>query len=546
MSSPVTTARALRRTRCTPVAARSRGCLSLPTAPTRAVVRCWRWCARRWPAGLVRCGCGTSTPPRAIGGAWPRTWRRCSTQSVALLIESPGPGSGAGDGVHLGAADLWPGGASQAAVGRSCHSDQELSRASAEGCQWATLSPIYPSGSKPGYGPPLGPAALAGPRCRLGRLAGSTRRTQRNASSRGAAGVAVMGAVLRSPDPAAAVARIQDTPRRGAAMTPPVALTIAGSDSGGGAGMQADLRTFAALGVFGTTAITCVTAQNTAHVNAVHVLPAAFVRAQIEAVIEDMTVSGAKTGVLYSEEIVQRGGRARTEPARAGRRPGPGRLHRAASYRRRRGPCLPGSAAAGRRRCHPEPSRSKRAAGRRSSRPSTMRAEAARRLGDLAPVVVVKGGHGNDPSVSVDVVWDGQTLLGNNPAEDRYDQHARRGLYFFGCDRRRPGAAPLGKRRDRAREHLCSPSNSGQCQLAPRRRGRASRPFWMEGRGEMTTISLGTARRKGFQAWPGRCGGAVPGGRHRRRSWSRLPLRHKRPFARWPADRAYRRSARDG
>ncbi len=88
-------------------------------------------------------------------------------------------------------------------------------------------------------------------------------------------------------------------------MTPPVALTIAGSDSGGGAGIQADLRTFAALGVFGTTAITCVTAQNTARVNAVHVLPAAFVRAQIEAVIEDMTVSGAKTGVLYSEEIVR-------------------------------------------------------------------------------------------------------------------------------------------------------------------------------------------------------------------------------------------------
>ena len=127
-----------------------------------------------------------------------------------VLIESPGPGTGAGDGVHLGAADLWPGGAREVAVGRSCHSDKELSRASAEGCQWATLSPIYPSRSKPGYGPPLGPAALAGTPLPTWALGGVDAANAAECLESGATGVAVLGAVLRSPDPAAAVARIQE------------------------------------------------------------------------------------------------------------------------------------------------------------------------------------------------------------------------------------------------------------------------------------------------------------------------------------------------
>jgi thiamine-phosphate pyrophosphorylase len=127
-----------------------------------------------------------------------------------VLIASPGPGSEAADGAHLGATDPWPGGPVEVAVGRSCHSHQELSRASAEGCQWATLSPVYPSVSKPGYGPALGSAALAGAPLPTWALGGVDAENAAGCLESGAAGVAVLGAVMRSPDPAAAFAKIRD------------------------------------------------------------------------------------------------------------------------------------------------------------------------------------------------------------------------------------------------------------------------------------------------------------------------------------------------
>ena len=83
------------------------------------------------------------------------------------------------------------------------------------------------------------------------------------------------------------------------------ALTIAGSDSGGGAGIQADLKTFAAHGVYGTSAITALTAQNTLGVTGVHTVPAEFVTAQIEAVAEDLGCDAVKTGMLATAAIVE-------------------------------------------------------------------------------------------------------------------------------------------------------------------------------------------------------------------------------------------------
>nr|WP_254863923.1 bifunctional hydroxymethylpyrimidine kinase/phosphomethylpyrimidine kinase [Halovivax gelatinilyticus] len=87
-------------------------------------------------------------------------------------------------------------------------------------------------------------------------------------------------------------------------VSPPVALSIAGSDSGGGAGIQADLGSFAAHGVFGTTAITAVTAQHTRGVESSFVLPTDEVAAQIDAVVSDFEVGAAKTGMLATAELV--------------------------------------------------------------------------------------------------------------------------------------------------------------------------------------------------------------------------------------------------
>ena len=85
----------------------------------------------------------------------------------------------------------------------------------------------------------------------------------------------------------------------------PIALTIAGSDSGGGAGIQADLKTFAALGVHGTSALTCLTAQNPSGVTGVQAASAKMVRQQIEAVFVELPPAACKTGMLYSTEIIR-------------------------------------------------------------------------------------------------------------------------------------------------------------------------------------------------------------------------------------------------
>lgn len=85
----------------------------------------------------------------------------------------------------------------------------------------------------------------------------------------------------------------------------PIALTIAGSDSGGGAGIQADLKTFQAFGVFGTSALTAVTAQNTLGVQAIHPIPIDMVRAQIDSVAADLPPGGVKSGMLATAELVR-------------------------------------------------------------------------------------------------------------------------------------------------------------------------------------------------------------------------------------------------
>jgi hydroxymethylpyrimidine/phosphomethylpyrimidine kinase len=91
----------------------------------------------------------------------------------------------------------------------------------------------------------------------------------------------------------------------GKAMTTPIALTIAGSDSSGGAGIQADLKTFAALGVYGASVITALTAQNTAGVSAIHQVPPEFVSAQIDAVFSDLRVDAVKIGMVAQAATIE-------------------------------------------------------------------------------------------------------------------------------------------------------------------------------------------------------------------------------------------------
>jgi hydroxymethylpyrimidine/phosphomethylpyrimidine kinase len=88
-------------------------------------------------------------------------------------------------------------------------------------------------------------------------------------------------------------------------MTPRVVLTIAGSDSGGGAGIQADLKTFAALGAYGASVITAITAQNTLGVTAIHPVPAEIVAAQLDAVLSDLPVAAVKVGMVGDAAVAE-------------------------------------------------------------------------------------------------------------------------------------------------------------------------------------------------------------------------------------------------
>src|SRR6201999_1907939 len=97
------------------------------------------------------------------------------------------------------------------------------------------------------------------------------------------------------------MAATDDNPRA----LPPIALTIASSDSGGGAGIQADLKAFARCGVHGTSVIVALTAQHTRGVTAIHACPAEFVRAQLDALLADLPPAAVKTAMLSSAELIE-------------------------------------------------------------------------------------------------------------------------------------------------------------------------------------------------------------------------------------------------
>ena len=195
-------------------------------------------------------------------------------------------------------------------------------------------------------------------------------------------------------------------------MTPVVALTIAGSDSAGGAGIQADLKTFAACGVFGTSAVTALTAQNTTGVRGVHAVPADFVVAQVEAVLDDLDVRAVKTGMLATAEVV------RAVAAIADRLPNlvvdpvmvassGARLLEESAERAYVEDLLPRALV-----LTPNLYEAQVLLGRSLTTLAEQR-DAARALGDLGPRhVLVKGGHAvqDIEGEAVDVLWDGSEL----------------------------------------------------------------------------------------------------------------------------------------
>lgn len=192
----------------------------------------------------------------------------------------------------------------------------------------------------------------------------------------------------------------------------PVALTIAGSDSGGGAGVQADLKTFAALGVHGTSAITCVTAQNPRGVTGLQAIRVEMVRAQIEAVFAELRPGAVKTGMLFSAEII----RAVVDFFSTGHRPplvvdpvmvatSGAVLLKPSAIRALKGQLLPLAALV-----TPNLDEAEILVGRKLHSRADLRAAAREIHERFGCAALVKGGHLRSEREAVDVFFDGRTL----------------------------------------------------------------------------------------------------------------------------------------
>lgn len=217
------------------------------------------------------------------------------------------------DGVHLGQDDgvvaearlaLGP----KALIGVSTHSAEEARQAEAEGADYIGFGAMYPTGSKDVIHLP-GPVALAEARRQVRipvvAIGGISRDNAAPVIDAGADALAVISSVLSSPDPALAAAELSLLFNRRLPLPRGSVLTVAGSDSGGGAGIQADIKTVTLLGGYAASVITALTAQNTLGVSAIHGVPPSFVAEQLDAVLGDIPVHVVKTGMLYSAPIIE-------------------------------------------------------------------------------------------------------------------------------------------------------------------------------------------------------------------------------------------------
>ena len=223
------------------------------------------------------------------------------------------------------------------------------------------------------------------------------------------------------------------------------ALSIAGSDSGGGAGIQADLKTFSAFGVFGMTAVTAVTAQNTTGVQAAMELPLDLVEAQLRSVAGDIGVDAAKTGMLSSASLVGRVAELVRELAIPNLVVDPVMIAKGGH------PLLAEDAVASVRDAlmplarvvTPNLHEAAALAGRPVATLDDARAAARELRSADGQVVVIKGGHLDDQADAVDVVFDGRELR-----ELRSPRHATRNTHGTGCTFSAAIAAGLARGRD--------------------------------------------------------------------------------------------------
>lgn len=213
-----------------------------------------------------------------------------------------------------------------------------------------------------------------------------------------------------SPDFASAASDPTVRPVKNRGVFRPVVLTVAGSDSGGGAGIQADLKVFAALGVHGTTAITCLTAQTPAGVTGVHAVPRAFMERQLETLMRELPPAAVKTGMLFNAGIIravaENFARHREVPlvvdpvmiATSG-----ARLLRPDALRALQDRLLPLAAVV-------TPNLDEAAAllGRPLRSVDDLRWAARGMHGRWGVPVLVKGGHLRDAPQATDILWDGQ------------------------------------------------------------------------------------------------------------------------------------------
>jgi len=214
------------------------------------------------------------------------------------------------DGLHLGQEDGDPAAARAALgpgklLGISTHCLEEALAAQQAGADYVGFGAVYPTSSKevPAV---QGPKALATLKQALQipvvAIGGITRDNAGALIDCGADAVAVISSVLSTRSPGLAACELALLFNRRAPYPRGAVLTVAGSDSGGGAGIQGDLKTIALLGSYGASALTALTAQNTRGVSAIHPVPPAFLAQQIEAVLSDLPIDVVKVGMLFSAE----------------------------------------------------------------------------------------------------------------------------------------------------------------------------------------------------------------------------------------------------